>query len=117
AENARPLASGLKAVAAETGHMQENVGQILIWNEEAVSLRWIEPPHRSRYLEDINYNFFVCNTLITMNMALEEWRFFCPHCQNAPRLTTQPTDATHTIGCNQASYRAKRKSQSPLRLF
>jgi len=45
-------------------------------------------------LEDINGNFVVCNTLSTMNIALEEWRFFRPHAKMPPAYNA--ADRRHT---------------------
>ena len=38
ADHARALVGGLKTVAAEARHVQENVGQIFVWNDKSITL-------------------------------------------------------------------------------
>ena len=75
ADRACAFVGGLEAGASQAGHMQENVGQVLIRNDKAVSLRRIEPLDRPYHFEDIRFDFPVM-----LNTALQSWQIFRPHC-------------------------------------
>ena len=73
ADRACAFIGRLEASASQAGHMQENVGQVLIRNDKAVSLRRIEPLDRPYHFEDIRFDFPVM-----LNTALQSWQIFAP---------------------------------------
>ncbi len=55
--DARAFVSGLEAVAAQTGDVQEHVGHSVIGNDEAVALRDVEPFDEAGDLDEPNRCF------------------------------------------------------------
>src|SRR5215470_16584529 len=64
----RPLIGHLKAIAAQTCHMQENVWQSVVGHDEAVSLGYVEPlddaaelDNARNFITDIADRFAICS--------------------------------------------------------
>ena len=66
ADDARALIGGLKAVAAQAGHMQQHIRHAVVGNDEAVTLGDIEP------LDDAgNFNDVRCRLVTEIDIGSE----------------------------------------------